>query len=341
MDNVQAPQVRGTLPVRAILNSNPSQIREDLGDLEPLKKSLQDHNMKLPILLTQDWELVDGARRLHAAKELGWEFVPVLIDPSWDKVIDHYKQARRLGSLATNAALPMTWLEFCEVWGGPLHRMYGPERTRRMLETKKRKQAGEPAPDASNSGFNTDLAAMFEFKPAEIKCLRDVAAALGRVYNIRPAHKGRELGHRMKKLIDQFNAFSIEHSGNPFAADGIGRLRRVAHHVARGDLTVDGAEESLKQYYAWAQHRAASNQNPTVDQRRDRLKRRITTDTKTAVGRLVDMVQTVSFEANHFEVDSTLDPAAAATYADALAQSVLRINRLKRELLKCSQNPTN
>lgn len=57
-------------------------IREDIGDLEPLKESLQKYGQFHPITVNQNRELISGFRRLQSATELGWETIEI-------KVIDN------------------------------------------------------------------------------------------------------------------------------------------------------------------------------------------------------------------------------------------------------------
>jgi len=47
-------------------------MRADLGNMHELKESMRRHGLISPITLTQNYELLAGYRRLHAAKELGW-----------------------------------------------------------------------------------------------------------------------------------------------------------------------------------------------------------------------------------------------------------------------------
>ncbi len=47
-------------------------VREDLGDLETLKKSIQEYGLINPILLDAQYNLIAGERRLRAVQSLGW-----------------------------------------------------------------------------------------------------------------------------------------------------------------------------------------------------------------------------------------------------------------------------
>ena len=50
-------------------------VRNNLGNLEPLKDSMRRYGQLNPITLTQDYELIAGQRRLQSAKELGWSMI--------------------------------------------------------------------------------------------------------------------------------------------------------------------------------------------------------------------------------------------------------------------------
>lgn len=52
--------------------------RKDMGDLDALAASMQELGLLQPIGVTSDAWLVFGARRLEAAKRLGWKFIPVV-----------------------------------------------------------------------------------------------------------------------------------------------------------------------------------------------------------------------------------------------------------------------
>ena len=53
--------------------------RNDLGDLEPLKESIENLGLLQPITITPDGTLLCGRRRLEAVKELGWRSVRVWV----------------------------------------------------------------------------------------------------------------------------------------------------------------------------------------------------------------------------------------------------------------------
>jgi ParB-like chromosome segregation protein Spo0J len=58
----------------------PPRHRKDVGDLRPLAESIRAHGLLHPIVLTPDFELVAGERRLRAVQHvLGWTQIPASI----------------------------------------------------------------------------------------------------------------------------------------------------------------------------------------------------------------------------------------------------------------------
>jgi hypothetical protein len=68
-----------TLPIDHILNANPVWIRDELGDLGPLAKSLKKEGQRQPILLDHTYRVIDGARRVEAARMIGWTTIYVVV----------------------------------------------------------------------------------------------------------------------------------------------------------------------------------------------------------------------------------------------------------------------
>ncbi len=48
-------------------------IRKDSGNIKELAESMNVHGLMNPIVLTRDYQLIAGFRRLESAKKLGWE----------------------------------------------------------------------------------------------------------------------------------------------------------------------------------------------------------------------------------------------------------------------------
>jgi ParB family chromosome partitioning protein len=52
-------------------------LRTDEGDLETLAQSIETMGLIQPIVISEEYELLSGYRRLHACKMLGWETIEV------------------------------------------------------------------------------------------------------------------------------------------------------------------------------------------------------------------------------------------------------------------------
>lgn len=61
--------------------------RRYIGDITPLKKSMKELGLLNPIIISSDYTLIAGYRRLLAAKELGWKTITARIISSDKKDI--------------------------------------------------------------------------------------------------------------------------------------------------------------------------------------------------------------------------------------------------------------
>lgn len=57
-------------------------IRKDVGDIEELARSINKVGLIHPIIISEDYQLLSGYRRLQACKSLGWIAVDAHIAPS-------------------------------------------------------------------------------------------------------------------------------------------------------------------------------------------------------------------------------------------------------------------
>jgi len=65
------------LPIDAIIVKD--RHRRDMGDIKSLADSMNSLGLIHPVVVTPDHQLVAGTRRLAAARELGWDVVPVTV----------------------------------------------------------------------------------------------------------------------------------------------------------------------------------------------------------------------------------------------------------------------
>jgi len=54
-------------------------VRQEIGDLSSLMKSMQDHGQLNPVTITRNNELIAGHRRTLSAQELGWTYIDATI----------------------------------------------------------------------------------------------------------------------------------------------------------------------------------------------------------------------------------------------------------------------
>lgn len=329
-----------TLPISSILDINPVWIRRELTQLEDLKTSLRDHGMLLPVLLTRDWEMVDGARRVVAAHQLGWTDVPVIIEPEWDMVMTYFKEAKRRAGLGQ--AVPMTWLELAELWAEPVTRLYATERRQRGLKTRRLHKSGvevdEPEYPTTSTAFSRDVRAMFGFTDSDIKSLRDIRSALNRIATTPPASRGKLRLAEATKLVDVMNQHALAIDRDPCTTHGASFMRHLLHAVAGNRTTMAEAEAEVKRFME--RHRVRREPKPPSKQRtiHQRLEK---PDTTTPAGRLVSMLITVATEAEYFDFElSPPTPEQAEVLADLVLRCSFKTNKFKRQL-QAIADPTN
>jgi len=62
-------------------------LRMDEGDLEALAQSIDKIGLIQPIVISEEYELLSGYRRLHACKMLGWETIEVKLETIGDDAL--------------------------------------------------------------------------------------------------------------------------------------------------------------------------------------------------------------------------------------------------------------
>lgn len=66
-----------TIPVSSIVVDRPNRQRKELEKIDELAESIREHGLINPIVVTQDYEIVAGERRLAAHQLLGYDMIPV------------------------------------------------------------------------------------------------------------------------------------------------------------------------------------------------------------------------------------------------------------------------
>lgn len=178
------------LPIAQILNSNLAWVRRDVtSDIsknldDDLTRSLQVEGMKLPILLTPDLVVADGARRLMRARALGWREVPVTITSDWDVVRAHYAKARELEAQG-EPHMPMSWGELIDLIHGPINELYNRRRLERGRETRARNQKlraqGLAIPPQQKHDFIGDVAEALGWRRGDLRSIREITWTLNSI----------------------------------------------------------------------------------------------------------------------------------------------------------------
>lgn len=74
-------------------------VRKEIGDIQPLVKSIKRYGLLNPITINEKNELIAGERRLQAVKQLGWHMVPVVVihnaDPTAELEIEIEENVQR------------------------------------------------------------------------------------------------------------------------------------------------------------------------------------------------------------------------------------------------------
>lgn len=184
------------LPIKHLLNTNPVWIRQDLGDIKALANSLKLSGQLLPVLVDETFRVIDGARRIEAAKSIGWEEIHAVCTSDFDVISDQL-QACRLG------AKPMSWLETMELVE-LLRAIYWPISRRQAVQAKK---LGSEGASQRNSGIAVALPRALGLKRGVIDELGRARSMLHDKYRYTP-----EAIARMLAVIPE-----IEATGKPYS----------------------------------------------------------------------------------------------------------------------------
>lgn len=79
--------------------------RTNPGDLDGLATSMADVGLLQPIVVTADYELIAGYRRLTAAKKLGWEEIRVFVPETVDDIYAALRAERDENVRRVNGAI--------------------------------------------------------------------------------------------------------------------------------------------------------------------------------------------------------------------------------------------
>lgn len=328
------------LPIQTIRDANLTWVRTEAGSQrggDELLRSLQEQRMQLPILLTEEFVVVDGARRLLRAEQLGWQTVPVLVTSDWDLVQRYFQTARKLEAAGLPHE-PMTWAEITDLVAGPLSQLYHGRRVERHRIAKAanaaRRAAGlAPFPRAKH-GYTKDAAEVLGWREADLKGVRELYWALASLQAQEDAARKaahRKGGAEAQAAVPRYaqalraEALRLESHGKAEGGGGLYSLLRKLRWTATGNNPAD--------FKAGAARRKVGE--PTTTQRRARA----AVDTSavgreldaTTLARLTQVLTDLGIEASAYtHLRPSVRTEDARSAAADIKAAVNRINALAR-----------
>ena len=305
------------LPIRDILWSNPDWFRAEFEEPDALVKSIKESGLQVPVLLTSDLLVIDGARRIMAYVAMGRKEIPVRITNDWDEVVEHLAQTRE----AEASGLPfqrMSWEEMDTLWRVAVTPLYGPKRVERGLATRKARQQGEDVEPTTIHGINIDLGRAFGVDEAHVKGVRDIFSCLrGIREDLKPT------AAQLKPLVALIQSVEASNPNGTFS--GLFRVRNVLRAVARGEMSFDDAAEEINEQ----ERRRNRPRNQVIDWE---TRRRIHAPTESDIMRnFCSVVEQYGEQAQRLSPGEDLD---AVALAQQLRTAVNRFNALRRRLLE-------
>lgn len=164
-----------SLPLRTILNANPAWNRGDLGDLTELEGSIRLRGLVLPVLVTPDAQVIDGARRVEVLRQLERPSVPVKMANTWQDVVDYFIEARKQEADGLPFK-PLGLMEFGALVSEVLAPMMKRDSGMRAAQSRRRPGATEPGVRKTKvtSAANTVYASMFGLGLSSVIVRRDI-----------------------------------------------------------------------------------------------------------------------------------------------------------------------
>src|SRR4029450_12113862 len=222
------------MPIRDILWSNPEWFRISIGDVEPLSRSIREQGLQVPILLTEDLLVLDGARRIMAYMSMGRKEIPVVVTNDWDRVIGHLEHTRT----AETSGLPfeyMQWDALEMLWRLGIIPLYRSTKTAKMLAARKKgKKSSHPQAERGDVPVNSALGRAFTMEPSTVRALRDTFAALRGI-----EEKYGPTDDQRKSLRMLIRQVETKNPGGQFA--GIYGLRNLLREFSKGEVPLDEA----------------------------------------------------------------------------------------------------
>lgn len=206
-----------TLPLRDIFAANPSWIRDDLGSLTDLKRSMERNGLQVPVLLTREHEAVDGARRIVAAKQLGWKDINVVVTDDWQKVKAHLVHTRSAEVVLPH--LKMSPWDHDRLTNGVLRRLYIPHKVAltnhsKVVNANARARGEAPTRLTDNSyihrtKWGEECAEMLGVNLREFITWRDIFGAYRTLLRDFPENKAAAIDLITKAIDQGYRLYSV------------------------------------------------------------------------------------------------------------------------------------
>lgn len=169
-----------TVKIKDILNANPAWVRRTWPRADLLRQSLAQEGLHVPVLLNRDYEVIDGARRVQCADELGWKVIPAIVTDEWPVVEAYFKHIRVLDEKDWPAA-PMRWLEYDDLIRRFLRPIFTPYSRAMGLERRSKGLGADSELErTSGSRIHSVLPDMLGHRRAMWVGVNDLGAALNK-----------------------------------------------------------------------------------------------------------------------------------------------------------------
>ena len=193
------------LPIKTLFNANPAWLRgsdDELGDLADLRASMMGswESLKVPVLVKPDYLVLDGARRIVVASDLGWDDIPVTIVHNWDEAYERFVATRK-AEAAGLPSLPMDMFALGRLIT-ILRAMYGPRRDQYIRETGAKNRAADiksPPRERSISIFDQNLVDMLGIRTSTLKAYRNILSSVHQC-----SAMSKELGQEAESLVRDY-----------------------------------------------------------------------------------------------------------------------------------------
>lgn len=323
-----------TLSIKQIRDANLAWVREDLGDLAALRDSISKHGLQLPILMSTNMYVADGARRLEACAQLGHKTIPVTVTSDWDLVVRYYRRARELAREGW-PSLAMPWRDLADLLNGPMKDLYS-ERYRILRKEvvdyndRMRKTGGKPIKEKKHL-YITAASTCLGFKDSDLRTIREVFATM-RSLNA-PIAKGEDEAaaaqrHQWAKLLTE-QLHECEENGGERLYGVLARVRMANKGVDPTTVRAIRGRRSFGDPTYGERKAAASQATPTGRE----IDAAVMNNIDTLLRQVADTV--------HFytHVRPSVRMSDATDIADSMRKSVGKLNGLIRVLRAYGSNP--